>query len=277
MQSGAISPSEYAPTFDADCCMAPSEDGALNLAPLRRLLNSARMIAMRFVVLTASFFLILCVEASARPRDEVMINAYRCAGQAASRAWLDCYYGAAQPQRAALGMEPAPASQQQLIQASPPPEAPQDIAVRDTVMAAAARCASVSAERPWLDCYYASANPMRTILGLAPMQGPIVPVPAGSVLPPARHKKTGILEAILGDRDVAMSARMEAYHFDRNGIFTVTLENGDVWRQIDGDSNFAHWSKEPHSYLVTISNGAFKSFNLAVKGSPASYKVRRVS
>ena len=235
------------------------------------------MIAMRVVILTASFFLILCVEASARPRDEVMINAYRCAGQASSRAWLDCYYGAAQPQRAALGMEPAPASQQQLIQASPPPEAPQDIAVRDTVMAAAARCASVVAERPWLDCYYVAANPMRTILGLATMQGPVASGPSGPALPSAGHKKTGILDSILGNRDVTVSARMEAYRFDRNGIFTVTLENGDVWRQIDGDSNTAHWSKAPHGYVVTISNGAFKSFNLTVKGSPTSYKVRRVS
>ena len=56
----------------------------------------------------------------AAPRDDVKAGAGRCDGIADDRAWLDCYYGAAQPMRAKLGLAPAPASQQALV----PPPAP---------------------------------------------------------------------------------------------------------------------------------------------------------
>jgi hypothetical protein len=59
--------------------------------------------------------------ASAEPtRDEVMAGAARCAGIADNRAWLDCFYGSAQPMRALLGLPPAPPAQVKLV---PPPGA----------------------------------------------------------------------------------------------------------------------------------------------------------
>jgi hypothetical protein len=53
-------------------------------------------------------------------RDEVMSGAARCAGIADNRAWLDCFYGSAQPMRALLGLAPAPPAQVKLV---PPPGA----------------------------------------------------------------------------------------------------------------------------------------------------------
>src|ERR1700761_9836953 len=71
--------------------------------------------------------LLLCVMvlapsvASAEPtRDEVMAGAERCAGIADNRAWLDCFYGSAQPMRTMLVLPPAPATQTRLV---PPPGA----------------------------------------------------------------------------------------------------------------------------------------------------------
>jgi hypothetical protein len=49
--------------------------------------------------------------ALAGARDDVMSGASRCAGINDDRSWLDCYYGAAQPMRAQLGLVPAPAAQ----------------------------------------------------------------------------------------------------------------------------------------------------------------------
>ncbi|HKD48026.1 MAG TPA: hypothetical protein VKB67_10085 [Rhizomicrobium sp.] len=49
------------------------------------------------------------------PRDEVKAASLRCDSIADERNWLDCYYGAAQPVRADLGLPPAPASQQSLV------------------------------------------------------------------------------------------------------------------------------------------------------------------
>jgi hypothetical protein len=225
---------------------------------------------MKKLTLTASVLLDLYGVAQARPRDEVMINAYRCAGQSSSRTWLDCYYGAAQPQRAILGLSPAPPAQIVLVTAPPQPGTPQDVLTRDAVIGAAARCGSVAAERPWLDCYYAAANPMRSLLGLSPLPG-FVPPPALS------HKDNGFMRDVLPKPELQASGRVASYRFDGNGFFTVTLANGEVWRQLDGDTTYAHWFKKPESYFVTITGGALGSLNLRLKGDPHSYKVKRVS
>ena len=224
---------------------------------------------MRFV-LAGALLSLLAVPALARPRDEVMINVYRCAAQASTRVWLDCYYGAAQPQRAALGLAPAPSAQVALAANPPAPGVPQDLAVRDTVIVAASRCGSVAAERPWLDCYYAAANPVRERLGLAPVGGP-APQP-----PPAR-KDDGVMADLMTRPGVKGARRMASYKFDAHGLFTVELADGEAWRQLDGDTTYAHWFKKPESYVVTVTSGALGSLNLRVNGDPHSYKVRRVS
>jgi hypothetical protein len=223
---------------------------------------------MRFV-LAGFLLLLLAVPATARPRDEVMINVYRCAAQASTRVWLDCYYGAAQPQRAALGLAPAPPAQVALVANAPAPGVPQDLAVRDAVIVAASRCGSVAAERPWLDCYYAAANPARSLLGLAPVA---VPAPA-TALPPVRVGHDGLS----GKPPIKGSGHMASYRFDSNGFFTVVLDNGEAWRQLDGDTTMAHWFRKPGSYVVTVTAGVLGSSNLRVQGEGRSYKVRRVS
>jgi hypothetical protein len=73
------------------------------------------------------------------------------------------------------------------------------------------------------------------------------------------------------------SGRMASYKFDRNGFFTVVLDNGEVWRQIDGDTTMAHWFKRPETYVVTVTSGALGSSNMRVKSDPHSYRVRRAS
>lgn len=49
-------------------------------------------------------------------RDQVIDGVRHCAAITDDRQWLDCYYGAAQPMRAHLGLPPAPQFQQQLLQ-----------------------------------------------------------------------------------------------------------------------------------------------------------------
>ena len=213
-------------------------------------------------VLTGVLLLLMAVPTMARPRDEVMINVYRCAAQASTRVWLDCYYGAAQPQRAALGLAPAPPGQVALVTTAPMPGVPQDLAARDAVIAAAAACGSVADERPWLDCYYAAADPVRQRLGLAPVGKPL-PVtrpPAQTQNGPTKGYRT-----------------MASYTFDANGLFTVQMSDGETWRQLEGDTTYAHWYKKPESYAVTVTSGVLGSFNLRIKGDPHSYKVRRIS
>ncbi|HEY4077469.1 MAG TPA: hypothetical protein VGM26_11125, partial [Rhizomicrobium sp.] len=46
--------------------------------------------------------------ALADAREDVIAGVTRCAVLTDDRQWLDCYYGAAQPMRADLGLAPAP-------------------------------------------------------------------------------------------------------------------------------------------------------------------------
>jgi hypothetical protein len=211
--------------------------------------------------------------AQARPRDEVMSHAFQCAVIGDSRLWLDCYYGSAQPVRAALGLQPAPPGQVKLA-TQPPVASPTnpEIAIRDQVMSYGFRCNMLTNERQWLECYYASAQPMRAHLGLPP-----APQLTASLLQHSTVPDNFGIEERSGSPIDHIDSRMANYSFGRGGIFAVTLANGEVWQQMSGDTNNAHWAKSPGSYIVRISRGFFGSYNLSVNNGPISYKVHRIA
>ncbi len=156
---------------------------------------------------------------------------------------------------------------------------------RDEVMSGAARCAGIADDRTWLDCYYGAAQPMRGSLGLSPApyaQTKLVP-PAGAsyAAPDANRyaqpqKSRGFLADFLGSpKPMASNVPMESYKFDRNGIFTVVLKNGQTYRQKESDLTFAKWNRPAGTYLVTII-GAADEFVLKVKDERGvAYHVRR--
>jgi hypothetical protein len=221
---------------------------------------------------------LLSSPAMARPRDDVMSNAFRCAAIGDSKVWLDCYYGAAQPARAALGLSPAPAAQVKLASAPPVGGSVTDHDVRDAVMSGAFRCTASADDHQWLNCYYAAAQPMRARLGLstAPQAAtahvvpPVLPVPVPQFgrKPPPRVD--------IPDNANHITAQMQSYTFDKLGWFTVTLDNGQVWNQVHGDTTFAkNWKKSAASNRVRVSHGFLGSYNLQVEGLPGLYKVIR--
>lgn len=231
-------------------------------------------VSLRHLLFAALPLFALSLPAAARPRDEVMAGAFRCAAVGDQRTWLDCFYGAAQPARAALGLPPAPAAQARLAAAPPAGNpAPTDLQLRDQVMAGAFRCAGLGEERPWLDCYYGAAAPVRAQLGLSPATQAALPVPVPA--PPASFGLPHKAPPVMADDADHLVATMAAYSFDKLGWFTVTLDNGQVWAQVHGDTDYAHWKKPPASYQARISKGFLNSFNLQVKGEPGKFKVLR--
>ena len=244
--------------------------------------------------------LLAAAPAQARPRDEALSGAFRCAVIADSRAWLDCYYGAAQPVRAALGLPAALAGQVKLAMSPPSGGVPRDEAVRDDVMAGAAQCNRVAGDRPWLDCYYASAQPMRVQLGLsvpgqaAPKFTPQPPVPAAPppvmayapppapakpAGPPPMPRSTGLLNGVFNSiKPVVRNIPMETVSFDRNGAFTVTLSDGEVWAQSEEDAIYhpARWRDPGPNLLVTVAPDAMHTFTMTVSGESRIYKVKRI-
>jgi len=228
--------------------------------------------------------------AEARPRDDALAGAFRCAAIAESRTWLDCYYGAAQPVRAALGMPPALAAQTKLAASPPVGGVPRDEAVRDEVMSAAANCIRLAGDRPWLECYYAAAQPMRVQLGLAaastlpkPLPAPqfasAAPVPRQPAGPPPMPRNTGLLNGLIDDlKPIVRNMPMQSYTLDKTGAFTVILADGQVWKQAAEDEIYhpARWRKPAGEMLVTIAPGVMHTFNMKVDGETKSYKVRRI-
>ena len=212
--------------------------------------------------------LLLASPAIARPRDDAMSAAFRCAVIGDTRQWLDCYYGAAQPVRAALGMPPAPAAQLKLTSAPPAgAPSPRDSQMRNDIISTAVGCNNFSGDREWLNCFYAAAQPGRAALGLA------TDASASKALPPQRAGSAAPARKIDG---TGYTARMTSYAFNQHGIFAVTLDNGEVWQQLSGDGSYARWKLPASRYVVRISRGFMGSTNLEVKGSPGLFKVRRL-
>lgn len=247
---------------------------------------------MRWFLGSFALLLLAATAAQARPRDEALSGAFHCSVIADSRQWLDCYYGAAQPVRASLGLAPALAAQMRLASAPPAGGAPRDEDARDDVMGAAAGCIRVVGDRAWLDCYYSAAAPMRVRLGLqAPAQDQARPAPpppriaSAAPPPPVRTgpppmPRTGGMFAGLfnSPRPVVSDMPMQSFTFNKRGGVVVTLADGQEWEQIEGDegSNRADWNKNPSQMRVTIRAGMMNTFLMKVSDEMGLYKVKRV-
>jgi hypothetical protein len=168
--------------------------------------------------------------AFADTREDVVEGLTRCAALTDDRQWLDCYYGAAQPMRAWLGLSPAPQAQLKLLSVQPKPSV-----LPATVTRAAVRTG-----------------------------------------PPPPPKRSGIFDIFGGD-DVVNNAPISTYEVTRNG-FTVTLPDGQVWRQTDEDATKfpVQWRAPAASMRVTISQGAMHSFNLVMNDENQHHKVTRI-
>ena len=69
--------------------------------------------------------------------------------------------------------------------------------------------------------------------------------------------------------------RLSAYSFGKDGLFTVTLADGEVWKQSPYDNIRAHWTDKPQSYVVVVVPDIMGSHTLRVRGDH-DYRVMRV-
>lgn len=73
-----------------------------------------------------------------------------------------------------------------------------------------------------------------------------------------------------------ITATVKSHRFNPWKKFTVTLANGQIWQQEDGDTSRPARFPDKKDLTVTISRGMFGSYNLQIEGSDLVYKVRRV-
>ena len=74
-----------------------------------------------------------------------------------------------------------------------------------------------------------------------------------------------------------ITAHLVSYRFSSQNYFTVVLDNGQTWRQINGDNAFAELKLPAQQYAVTIKHGFFGSYNLTIAGQPGLFRVRRIA
>jgi hypothetical protein len=161
---------------------------------------------------------------------------------------------------------------------------------RDDVMANAQRCAAFTDDHTWLNCYYGAAQPMRAQLGLPPAPDSQVNLLKNTPAPSpttntARRSGTGWFDGIIdffdtstpqSDSDFGAGAvRLASYSFDKGGLFTVTLPNGQVWTQSPYDTLRARWSGPATNYTVIVLSETMGSSTMRVKDGH-DYRVVRV-
>ena len=71
------------------------------------------------------------------------------------------------------------------------------------------------------------------------------------------------------------TTRLTAFSFGKDGLFTATLADGEVWKQSPYDDIRAHWSGQPTSYVVIVTADMMGSHTMRVKGDH-DYRVMRV-
>ena len=74
----------------------------------------------------------------------------------------------------------------------------------------------------------------------------------------------------------SISAGVTEVAYTPFGRFIVFLDNGQVWRQIEADTDKAFFKKPAKANTITISRGFVGSYNLTINDSARTFKVTRL-
>jgi len=209
---------------------------------------------------------------AAATREDVMLRLTRCTAIGDTRQYMDCYYAAVQPMRAELGLAPAPQAATYAPLFSLTQSLPQ-----------AQRVGALDASRPNLvpqtaytqQAFLPPTQPR--VVGEGPTSLPMIGGLLGISTRKVPEARFGFPDAPTAANGVDhIAARITGYEQDAQTkrLTTITLENGQVWRQVAMDDARARWNKGAQ-LVATVAYGAGSTYNLSV-GEGILYKVSRV-
>lgn len=172
---------------------------------------------------------------------------------------------------------------------------------RDDVLSGLQKCSTVTEDKARLSCYDALVRPAQEALNRPPEPQEVTHPPTkeeqkswfgfdvGSLFNSSPSQQTTPeqfgsenttstkqkVEAAKEEVD-SISAGVTEYAYTPFGKFIVFLDNGQVWRQLEGDSDHAMFRKNPKDNKVTIERGLIGSYNLSINDSSRTFKVDRV-
>lgn len=171
---------------------------------------------------------------------------------------------------------------------------------RDDVLEALGKCAAIADNTSRLACYDALGPQLKTALATPPPALDRKPTREeeeswfgfniGDLFSGGSAKTQTTPEQFGNDRVPQTQAALDSaqqevdsigagvtdYSYTLAGKFVVFLDNGQVWRQIEGDAERAHFLRDPKANKVTISRGFMGSYNLTINDSAKVFKVARV-
>jgi hypothetical protein len=151
---------------------------------------------------------------------------------------------------------------------------------REDAAAAMARCDTLKDNAAWLDCHERATTQMRAALSAAPRALPPAPaaggVRSGNSAPSFGEESLPRRPRAAASAPRKLVARVQDVSFSQSGYFTVALDNGQWWRQVDGDTAYARFRKPANRNVITIERGFLGSYNLHIQGLSQGYKVDRI-
>jgi len=90
-------------------------------------------------------------------------------------------------------------------------------------------------------------------------------------------ERTPEVQAVREHEEIeSISSQVSDVAFTPFGQFIVFLANGQVWKQLQGEAERAHFRTNAADNTVVISRGFLGSYNLKLNGSDQLFKVTRV-
>ena len=200
-------------------------------------------------IVFAGLFLLFAGAASADPRDDALVAVLRCSGMSDTVQRLACYDSVAVRVPGALSAPVAPAAS-----AAP----------------AAAPAAVTPAPRKSKSSFFSR------MLGLDNRRPPQTTAEQFGSESIANGGASAIPFGVAGDTVNQISARLTEYEF-ANGYVTVSLDNGQVWRQASSDQPLGHLSKPARAYVAVIRRGrSGDSYAMTLGNLAGTISVRRI-
>jgi len=91
-----------------------------------------------------------------------------------------------------------------------------------------------------------------------------------------QHEPPIVLRDSGPTRSAPLRAKVVNFSFSRSKRFVVTLDDGQVWRQLGSDSGVAQFNKADENNHVLISRGFLRSFDLKLNDRSDVFKVERI-
>lgn len=78
------------------------------------------------------------------------------------------------------------------------------------------------------------------------------------------------------DRTTRLNSKVVEFRVNQLGDITAVLENGQVWRQLSGDSTIVRLPNKDKVFTVTIKRGPFGNYLMQINELKRSIRVRRI-